>query len=404
MLTFDFKTYMGSVITKDQFKKYLPRLQKITNHMNRKLEMLDWLDVSTSITKEELERLKSLAQYTKSHCDLFIVIGIGGSYLGSKAVIDAIHPYFGSDGLHPEVIYLGTSLSSSYIKDLIGWIGEKDVIVNVISKSGNTLEPNIAFTIFQKYLRRRYGKEELEHRLIITTDESSGSLLEFAKKHHLNTLSIPKNIGGRFSIFTAAGLFPMAVAGIQIDLLLKGAKQGKNYLNEAYMYAMVRDILRKEGRQIESFTVYEPKLAYFTEWLKQLMMETQGKNKKGLLTTSAINTRDLHSLGQYYQEGTDNLFETVIAIEKTTKVTVPRYEKTLDEINLIAAKAVASAHKKGNTPSSMIIMDKLNEKNLGSLCYFFMMSAAIGAYLLGVDPFNQPGVEVYKKGIKGSLK
>ena len=161
MLTFDFKTYMGSVITKEQFKKYLPRLQKITNHMNRKLEMLDWLDVSTSITKEELERLKSLAQYTKSHCDLFIVIGIGGSYLGSKAVIDAIHPYFGSDGLHPEVIYLGTSLSSSYIKDLIGWIGDKDVIVNVISKSGNTLEPNIAFTLFQKYLRRRYGKEEL---------------------------------------------------------------------------------------------------------------------------------------------------------------------------------------------------------------------------------------------------
>lgn len=395
---------MDPIITSEGLKKYLPKLKKITTHMSHKLEMLDWLDLSTTISKEELEHLKKLSHYTKSHCDVLIVIGIGGSFLGSKAVIDSMRPYFKTEKKDPEVIYLGTSLSATYLEDVITYIKEKDVIVNVISKSGSTLEPNLSFQILMKYLKTRYTEEELQYRLMITTDPNEGKLREYAIKHHCNTMSIPKNIGGRYSIFTAAGLFPMAVAGLDIDAFLKGMEEGKKYQNEAYMYAMIRDVLYKQGKQIESFTIYEPKLQYYTEWLKQLMMETQGKKRKGLLTTSAVNTRDLHSLGQYYQEGTENLFETVIIVKKTSDLHIERYQKTMDQMNQIAALEVAHAHKLGNTPSSMIILDQLSEKNLGTLCYFFMMSAAIGGYLLNVDPFDQPGVEVYKKGIKERLK
>lgn len=395
MLKFDFNTFMNINGEND----YIDKIKEIKTKLEKKESMLDWLDINTTITKHELEKVISVSSYIRKNADVFLVIGIGGSYLGSKAIIDMFKPYFKKDKV--EIIFAGFSLSSSYLKELIEYIKDKQVIVNVISKSGNTLETNITFNAIYDLMKKKYSKTELHKRIIITTDKKKGKLRELVQKEKFISFKVPDNIGGRYSVFSSVGLLPVAVANINITRLLAGVKRGKKDIEKCFIYAIIRDILYKKGKKIESFTVYEPKLYYFTEWIKQLFSETQGKNNLGLFPVSVVNSRDLHSLGQYYQQGEPIIFETVINIVNNKDIKVSN--KSLNKINNLATIKVAEAHR-NHTPSNIICMDYLNEENIGELMYFFMVSAAIGGYLLGVDPFNQPGVEEYKKLLIEGIK
>jgi len=321
--------------------------------------------------------------------------------MGSKAIMEALLSTF--EKKNPEIIFLGTDLSSDYYKEVIEYIKDKDVIVNVISKSGNTLEPNIAFEVISYIMEGKYNNEELIDRIIITTDAKKGSLRELANDKGYFTFEIPKNIGGRFSVFTPVGLLPLAVAGIDILRLLEGFMDGVEYLPLAVDYAITREALYRKNKYVEAFTVYNPKLYYFTEWLKQLFAETQGKNGKGVLPVSNVNTRDLHSMGQFLQEGHAIIFETVIGIKNASVIKIAKYDKTLNEINRIAEEKVCIAHYKGNTPSNLISIDELNEYNLGQLIRFFITAAITGAILIDVNPFDQPGVEKYKELLMEAL-
>ena len=395
MLKFDFNTFMHI----DGENDYNYKIHDIREKLEKKESMLDWYDVDTTISKSEFDKIVKVSNYVRKNADVFLVIGIGGSYLGSKAIIDMFKPYFKKDDV--EIIFAGFSLSSTYLKELLDYIKDKEVIVNVISKSGTTLEPNITFNAVYGIMKKKYSKTQLQKRIIITTDKKKGKLRELVNKEKFISFKVPDNIGGRFSVFTAVGLLPIAVSNINIMRLLEGVRRGKKNIDKCFIYAIIRDILYKKGRKIESFTVYEPKLYYFTEWIKQLFGETQGKNNLGLFPVSVVNSRDLHSLGQYYQQGDPIIFETVINVvnNKDIKVT----NKSLNKINNIATIKVAEAHAP-HTPSNIICMDHLNEENVGELMYFFMVSASIGAYLLGVDPFNQPGVEDYKKLLMEGIK
>ena len=396
MINFDFSTYMKDI----DLSLYQDKIKNIRYKMQNDQEMLDWFHLDKCISKEEVERIKILSNSVRANSDVFVVIGIGGSFLGAKAIIDALNPYF--DKSCPEIIYAGTSLSPTYLNDLINYLKDKRVTINVISKSGTTLEPSIAFDIFYKFMKEKYSEEELLNRIIITTDKTEGNLRSLVNEKGYQSFEVPSEIGGRYSVLTTVGLFPIAVAGFDIDLLFKGARECNQ--EAAFNYAVVRDILYNKGRKCESFTVYEPKLEYFVEWLKQLFGETQGKEGKGILPISAINTRDLHSLGQYYQEGERILFETVIIIKKTSDLVVDAYESPLDEINSLAATDVAQAHFTNEIYSNLITIDALDEQNLGYLIYFFEIAAAAGAYLLELNPFNQPGVNAYKDLINQELK
>lgn len=395
MLKFDFKTFMKI----DSDDSYEDKIHEIREKLEKKESMLDWYDVDTTISKKEFEKIVSVSNYVRKNTEVFLVIGIGGSYLGSKAIIDMFQPYFKKDKI--EIIFAGFNLSSTYLKELLDYIKDKEVIVNVISKSGTTLEPNITFNAVYELMKEKYTKTQLQKRIIITTDKKKGKLRELVNKEHFISFKVPDNIGGRFSVFTAVGLLPIAVANINITRLLEGVRRGKNDIDKAFIYSIIRDILYKNGKKIESFTVYEPKLYYFTEWIKQLFGETQGKDNKGILPVSIVNSRDLHSLGQYYQQGNPIIFETVINIVNNKDIKVSN--KSLNKINNLASLKVAEAHF-NHTPSNMIYMDYLNEENIGELMYFFMVSASIGAYLLNVNPFDQPGVEDYKKLLMEGIK
>lgn len=360
-----------------------------------------WNDINSFVSKDELNAIMNVANYVRDNCDVFIVIGIGGSYMGSKAIMEALLPTFNKG--KPEIIFLGTDLSSNYYKEVIDYIKDKDVIVNVISKSGNTLEPNIAFEIISYIMKGKYSKEELRDRIIITTDEKDGSLRKLAKEEGYFTFNVPKNIGGRFSVFTPVGLFPLAVAGIDILTLLEGFMSGGEYIPLAIDYAVVREALYKKNKYVESFTVYNSKLYYFTEWLKQLFAETQGKEGKGILPISNVNTRDLHSMGQFLQEGHDIIFETVIGVENSDVIKIAKYDKTLNEINRIAQEKVCLAHYRDKTPSLVIDIETLDEYNMGQLVRFFITAAIVGALLIDVNPFDQPGVEKYKQLVNEAL-
>ena len=395
MLKIDFNTYLKS----KNFEKYNTQVSHIKNILDNGGEMLDWYDLNKCISPKEIDKIKKVSQYIKNNCDIFIVIGIGGSFLGAKAVIDALSPYFTKN--KPEIIFAGTSLSECYLKELIEYIDNKRIIINVISKSGTTLEPSIAFDIIYQKMQKKYSKEELKKRIIITTDPEKGILRKLAQENDYETFDIPIQIGGRYSVLTVVGLLPIAVAGYNIDDLLFGAKNVN--IDLAFQYAIIRDILYKENKLVELFTFYEPKLEYFVEWLKQLFGETQGKNKKGILPSSSNNTRDLHSLGQFYQDGTPIIFETIIGIETGGTLKNNLYNYVVEDINMIALKQVAYAHLKAGVESNLIIIDKINEYNIGMLIYFFELAAAIGGYLLGVNPFDQPGVTDYKKLIENEL-
>lgn len=396
MLKTDFKTLLKD----HNLKFYNEKILKIKNILNNGGEMLDWYNIDTCISQDDLTKIKNISKNIQKNCELFIVIGIGGSFLGAKAVINALNPYFKNK--KPEIVFAGNSLSEAYLSELIEYMENKDTIINVISKSGTTLEPSITFDIIYSKMQEKYSQDELRKRIIITTDPKKGALRKLANDNNYPSFIIPEQIGGRYSVLTAVGLLPISVAGIDIDKLLLGAREVN--INSAFEYAIIRDILYHQGKIVEIFTFYEPKLEYFIEWLKQLFGETQGKNKKGILPCSSNNTRDLHSLGQFYQDGTPIIFETIIGIDKKGALKNNLYKYPVEDINMIALKQVAYAHFEAGIESNVIIIDNLDEFHIGMLIYFFEIAAATGGYLLDVNPFDQPGVTIYKKLIEQELK
>lgn len=386
-------------------------------------DFLGWVDLPTNYDKEEFQRIKTAAEKVKSNSDILIVIGIGGSYLGAKAAIDFLnHTFYNElskeDRETPQIIFAGNSISSTYIRDLIELVGDRDFSVNIISKSGTTTEPAISFRIFKDLLIKKYGEDGAKERIFATTDKEKGALKTVADEEGYETFVIPDDVGGRFSVLTAVGLLPIAVSGADIDQLMAGAKAAsEDYQddslvnNEAYQYAALRNILYRKGKVTELLINYEPTLQYFSEWWKQLFGESEGKDQKGIYPSSANFSTDLHSLGQYIQEGRRNLFETVIKIEEPTKsIQIPSEEEDLDglgylegkEVDFVNTKAFEGtllAHTDGEVPNFIINIPDQSEFTLGYLFYFFEIAVAISGYLNAVNPFDQPGVEAYKKNM-----
>lgn len=384
-----------SYFTEQEVNK-LVEIKKIINH---KQKMLDWIDIQTTISDNELADIIRIGNDIKKSCDVFLIIGIGGSFLGSKAIIDALSPFFMNN--KPEIIYLGYNLSPNRINEVINYIKDKNTYVNVISKSGSTLETDINFKIIFNYLKE--NDIDYKKKIIITTDEKTGNLRELANEENILSFSIPKNIGGRFSVLTVAGLLPLVVAGIDIINILKGAYDNYDCFSEASKFAIIRYHLEKNSKTIEAITYYDEKLTNFSLWYQQLFAETQCKDKKGILPIPNPYTTNLHSLGQYFQEGRDQKFETIIKIEEMANTPFYYNNKSITELNNIILEQVAIAHKEGNTPSIILSIPKLDAYYLGKLIYFLEIAATIGAYMLDVYPFDQPGVEKYKDNLKRVL-
>ena len=401
MLKFDFKTYNNKYVSEQELNMYQSKIENI-NDKFKSSELKHWLDINTYVSTEELTQIKEVSNKIRNMCDVFIVIGIGGSYMGSKAVIEALTPTYNKK--KPEIIFFGKNINPNEYVEVLEYIKDKEVVVNVISKSGTTLEPSIAFDLIYEEIKKKYNEDELKERVIITTDANTGTLRELVNKETFQSFVVPTIVGGRYSVFTPVGLLPIAVAGINIDELLSGVKNTiDNYIDEANRYAVIRDILYNKDKFIESFTIYDEKLHYFAEWLKQLLAESHGKEKKGILPISNINTRDLHSMGQYLQEGKDIIFETVIGVKNNKSIYIDKYNMDLNELNNMALEKVCMAHDNGYTPSSIIYIDELNETNIGEIMQFFMLSTITGGLLLEINPFDQPGVQEYKKLINEGL-
>lgn len=390
-------------------------------------EMLGWIDLPVNYDKEEITRIKKAAAKIKSDSEVLIVIGIGGSYLGSRAAIDFLKNNFNNflpleERQAPQIFFAGNSISSNYLADLIDYVKDKDFSVNIISKSGTTTEPAIAFRIFKELLIKKYGKDDANKRIYATTDRVRGAVKIEAYAEGWETFVIPDDIGGRFTVLTAVGLLPIAASGADIEQLLLGAADARKVYansnletNEAYQYAVVRNILYRKGKVVEILANYEPSLQYFAEWWKQLAGESEGKNQKGIYPSSANFSTDLHSIGQYIQEGMRNLFETVIRVENPrTNLVIPSQSEDLDGlgylqgkdvhfVNTKAAEGVLLAHTDGGVPNLVITIPQQDEFTLGSLIYFFEIAIAISGYLNGINPFDQPGVEAYKKNMFGLL-
>lgn len=386
-------------------------------------EYLGFIDLPEAYDKKEFENIKRAAKRIQDSSDVLIVVGIGGSYLGARACIEALtHNFYNSldkdERKTPEIYYLGNNISTSYMLDLFDLIKDKDISVNIISKSGTTTEPAIAFRFLKEYMEEKYGKEEAKSRIYATTDREKGALKELSNIEGYETFIIPDDVGGRFSVLTPVGLLPIAVAGIDIDALMEGAEDGmREYSNEnleenaSYKYAAVRKILYNKGKDIEILVNYEPALNSFSEWWKQLYGESEGKDGKGLFPASVNFTTDLHSMGQYIQDGQRNLFETVINVEKSKEDIVIKANednldglnflkgKTLDYVNKKAFEGTKEAHINGNVPNLLIEIPEVNEFYVGKLIYFFEKACALSGYLLGVNPFDQPGVEEYKRNM-----
>lgn len=410
------------LINNDEINKYEDMVKDIHNKLhdncNSQDNFIGWLDLPINYDKEELEQIKICAEKVKNNSKYLLVIGIGGSYLGARAVIEALTSiFYNLRENSPIILYVGNNLSTSYINDIIKIIGNDDFSINVISKSGTTTEPAIAFRIFKKILENKYGNNASE-RIFVTTDEEKGALHTIAKENNYQTFKIPNNIGGRYSVLTAVGLFPIAVANINVDKLLNGAikaynKYNNSNLNEndCYKYAVIRNLLYHKDKNIEIFASYEPRLHYFIEWLKQLFGESEGKNGKGIFPVGVEFTTDLHSLGQYIQDGRRNIFETVLNIENTNEsITMTKEENNLDNLNYLegltldyinhkAMEGTIDAHVSNDVPNILINVDKLDEETIGELIYFFELACAMSGFILNVNPFNQPGVEKYKQNM-----
>ena len=404
--------------------KYAKQVKEIHKKLHEKAEdkkeFCGWLELPTNYDKKEFDKIKKAAEKIQKDTDVLLVIGIGGSYLGARAVIESLTNTFynmqdKTARKTPQILYVGNNLSSTYVSDLIDYIADKDISINVISKSGTTTEPAIAFRIFREILENKYSLKEARERIYVTTDKKKGALKELAKKEKYTTFVIPDNVGGRYSVLTAVGLLPIAVAGINIDELMAGARFAQDRYsdedlkyNECYKYAVLRNVLYEKEKNIELLITYEPKMHYFIEWWKQLFGESEGKEQKGIYPSGAEFTTDLHSLGQYIQEGRRNLFETVISIEKPERdITLKMEEDDLDNLNYLAGKTLSYVNKKamegtieahvdGDVPNIVINVEKLDANNIGQLTYFFELACAMSGEILGVNPFNQPGVEKYK--------
>ena len=383
-------------------------------------DYLGWVDLPTNYDKEEFARIQKSAEKIKSDSDILLVIGIGGSYLGARAAIEMLnHSFYNAlskeQRKNPQIIFVGNNISSTYMKDLYDLLEGKDFSINVISKSGTTTEPALAFRIFRKLLIEKYGKAEAKHRIFATTDKARGALKTLATEEGYETFVIPDDVGGRYSVLTAVGLLPIAVTGVDIEAMMKGAQAasedfGKAELDEnpAYQYAVVRNVLYNKGKTIEMLINYEPGLQYFSEWWKQLFGESEGKDQKGIYPSSANFSTDLHSLGQYVQEGRRDIFETVINVETPRhELTVEEEANDLDGLNYLAGKSVDFVNKKafqgtmlahtdGGVPNLVVSIPAMDEYTFGYLVYFFEKACAMSGYLLGVNPFDQPGVEAYK--------
>ena len=386
-------------------------------------DFLGWVDLPIEYDKEEFDRVKKAAQKIKNHSDVLIVIGIGGSYLGARAVIEGLtHTFYNmlpkEKRETPEIYFVGNNISGTYIKHLLQLIEGKDISVNVISKSGTTTEPGIAFRIFKKYLEEKYGKEQAKKRIFATTDKARGALRKLSDEEGYETFVVPDDVGGRFTVLTPVGLLPIAVAGINIDQLMEGARDGREeYMQEdlknnpAYQYALIRNILYRKGKQSEILVNYEPALHYISEWWKQLYGESEGKDQKGIFPAAVDFSTDLHSLGQYIQDGRRNLFETVLNVASPKEELILEAEKedldglnylegkTMDFVNKKAFEGTLLAHVDGGVPNLVINIPEISEYYIGKLLYFFEKACGISGYILGVNPFDQPGVEAYKKNM-----
>ena len=414
-------------ITQKSILTYKEQVENIHKDLHRRAndekDFVGWLELPTNYDKEEFARIKKAAKKIKKESDILVVIGIGGSYLGARAVIEALTSSFynmlpNKQRKYPQVLYVGNNLSPNYINELIEYIGDKDFSVNVISKSGTTTEPAVAFRIFREILENKYGIDEARSRIYATTDKAKGALKTLAQNEGYEQFVVPDNVGGRYSVLTAVGLLPIAVAGIDIDKLMMGAKTAQDRYddpnlkyNECYKYAVVRNILYKLYKNTEILVNYEPKMHYFTEWWKQLFGESEGKDQMGIFPAGVDFTTDLHSMGQYIQEGRRNLFETVISIKTpNSDITINPDDDNLDGLNYLAGKGLdyvnkkamegtIKAHVSGDVPNIVIELEKLDEENIGELIYFFEKACAMSGNILGVNPFNQPGVEEYKKNM-----
>ena len=412
-----------------EYKEQVENIHKeLHQKANDEKDFVGWLELPTNYDKKEFSRIKKAAKKIKKESDILVVIGIGGSYLGARAVIESLTSTFNNmltekQRKYPQILYVGNNLSPNYINELIEYIVDKDFSVNVISKSGTTTEPAIAFRIFREILENKYGIDEARSRIYVTTDKARGALKTLADNEGYEKFVIPDNVGGRYSVLTAVGLLPIATAGIDIDKLMQGAQNAQERYddpnlkyNECYKYAVTRNILYKLYKNTEILVNYEPKMHYFTEWWKQLYGESEGKDQKGIFPAGVDFTTDLHSMGQYIQEGRRNLFETVISVENPkSDITINKDEDNLDGLNYLAGKTLdyvnkkamegtVKAHVTGDVPNIMLTIENLDEENIGELIYFFEKACAMSGMILGVNPFNQPGVEEYKKNMFKLLK
>lgn len=414
-------------IDEKEIMKYKSQVENIHKDLHRRAndedDFVGWLELPTNYNKEEFKRIQKAAEKIRKESDILVVIGIGGSYLGARAVIESLSNTFENMKLnekrkYPLVLFAGNNLSPTYLNDLIEIIGDKDFSVNVISKSGTTTEPAIAFRVFREILENKYGIDEARSRIYVTTDKERGALKTLSDMEGYERFVVPDNVGGRFSVLSAVGLLPIAAAGVDIKKLMNGARIAQEKYadsnlkyNECYQYAVVRNILYKNDKNIEILVNYEPKMHYFIEWWKQLYGESEGKDRKGLFPAGVDYTTDLHSMGQYVQDGRRNLFETVINIKKPiSNLKIKIDDDNLDGLNYLAGKdldyvnkkameGTIEAHVSGGVPNIMITIDELNEENIGELIYFFELACGISGNILGVNPFNQPGVEEYKKNM-----
>ena len=397
--------------------------ETLINKRGAGADFLGWLDLPVNYDKEEFERIKKAAKKIQSDSEVLVVIGIGGSYLGAKACIEALsHSFYAlldkTKRPYPHIVFCGNSISEKYLHDLEEALEGKDFSINIISKSGTTTEPAVAFRVLKKALIKKYGKEEARKRIYATTDRAKGALKKLTDEEGYESFVVPDDVGGRFSVLTAVGLLPIAVAGIDIDKLMAGAAAARKSAlekpykeNSALLYAALRNIIHRKGKAVEILANYEPSLHYISEWWKQLYGESEGKDNKGIYPASVDLTTDLHSMGQFIQEGSRILYETVISIEEPlVNMLLEEEEKDTDGMNYLAGKSIdfvnksamngtILAHTDGGVPNLSIVLPKLNEEYLGELFYFFEFACGVSGYILAVNPFNQPGVESYKKNM-----
>lgn len=415
--------YLASFVGEEELKGIAPAVEACAKVLHDKTglgsDFLGWLTLPTDYDKEEFARIQAAAKKIQSNSDILIVIGIGGSYLGARAAIEFLQSslYNNKKKDTPDIYYVGNNINPSYLQDILAICEGKDISVNVISKSGTTTEPALAFRVFKKLVEEKYGKEGAKERIFATTDKAKGTLKNLSDAEGYETFVVPDDVGGRYSVLTAVGLLPIAVAGCDIQALMDGAAQAQqDYMadfanNDCYKYAALRNILYRKGKAVEMLVSYDPNFVMMSEWYKQLFGESEGKDNKGIYPAAGVFSTDLHSMGQYIQEGARILFETVVDIKKPKQdFFLESDAENLDGLNFLtnqnmsvvnrkALEGVILAHTEGGVPNMILELDDTTEKSLGYLIYFFEKACAISGYLLGVNPFNQPGVESYKKNM-----